>query len=362
MLIMSESWRQRAANGKPAVGALRKGPGATGSPKPRKLSTATKRYAGARKSGERLLPSMERFLLTLDDERESENLLHVSDLVKNEWCPRALYYRVNGVRPEVEAHSFQLQNIFDYGTESHLKFQRRWRDMGDLWGKWLCKACDATWLGQSPGACPKCGAPKYAIRYREVPLANPALMLVGNADAEIRDKSGIVLVEVKTVGEGTFRVEAPKMLMQYTSKVTWEDGHVENMVDMKQLWKDLSRPLPSHRRQGATYIELRKALPDQPPVDTIVYLYEHKGNQGLKEFVVQADPKAAEEVFKRANDVVWAHKRQQPPRCVEGRGGCKLCQPYEQEARRGNSGNQTRPAAGRPGTRRPVYSGGQRIG
>lgn len=305
---------------------------------------------------------MERYLLSLDDERISENLLHVSDLVKNEWCPRMLYYRICGVRPKLDAVSFQLQNIYDYGTETHLKFQRRHRDMGVLWGKWLCKACGATWLGLSPQACPKCGVPSYAIRYREVPLADPDLLLVGNADEEVRDADGNVLVEIKTVGEGTFRIEVPKMLAQYTSKVTWEDGRVESMVDIKQLWKDLNRPLPSHRRQGATYIELRKALPDQPPVDAIVYFYEHKGNQGLKEFVVQADQKAADEVFARANDVVWGYKRQRAPRCLEGRDGCKLCQPYEQEARRGNSGNQTRPAAGRPGTRRPVFSGGQRIG
>lgn len=355
---MTSAWQRRLEAGKPVASARQNGSAVTGSPK-EKLPQSVKRYVGARRSGGRLLPSMERYLLTVEDERGGENLLHVSDLTKNVWCPRMLYYRVNGVRPQIESVHFQLQNIYDYGTETHLKFQRRWREMGVLWGRWACLECEKSWRGMSPEECPRCHI-RNAIMYAEVPLARRELFLVGNADGEVRDADGNVLVEIKTMAEGTFRMEVPKLLGQYTRMVTLEDGKAEKQVDIKQLWSDMRRPLPSHSRQGQTYVELRKGMLDQPPVDGIVYLYEHKGNQGLKEFVVQPDPTIAEEVLGRAANVVWSLNRNQAPRCLEGRDGCKLCQPYEEEFKRGNGGKAVVTPQVQP-RRRPVYSGSERV-
>lgn len=323
------------------------------------MPESVKRYAGARKSGPRLLTSMERYLLTVEDERGNDNLLHVSDLVKDkDWCPRMLYYRMNGVRPEIEVVRFQLQNIFDYGSETHLKFQRRWRDMGVLWGRWKCLECKKSWRGMPPEKCVRCGLTNTVV-YAEVPLADPDLLLVGNADAEIRDEQGNVLVEIKTVAEGTIRAELPNLLGEYTRTVTLEDGSTEKHVDIKQLWTDLRRPMPSHRRQGQTYLALRAKNTEEPPVEGIVFLYESKQSQGLKEFEVSPDAKVAEEVLGRAADVTWSVKRGQPMRCPKGRDGCKLCQPYEEEVRRGN-GYTPAAAAPTPG-RRPVFSGGSRV-
>jgi CRISPR/Cas system-associated exonuclease Cas4 (RecB family) len=297
---------------------------------------------------------MERYLLTVLDERSQDNLIHVSDLVKNTWCPRMLYYRANGVRPPLEPTSFMMQNIYDYGSGAHLKYQQRWRDMCVLWGRWKCLACRRTWVDDTPAdGCIRCGVPLECIEYCEVPLADPSVMLVGNADAEVRDTDGNVLVEVKTVAEGTFRAEVPKLLGQYTRTVTLEDGKEEKQVDLKQLWRDLRRPLPSHSRQGQTYIYLRSLVKQQPPVDGIIFLYESKNNQALKEFEVTADDTVAKEVLDRAKDVKFYIDRGRPPKCPNG--GCALCAPYEEEAQRGNRSTQTT-------TRKPVYSGSVRVG
>lgn len=300
---------------------------------------------------------MERYLLTVEDERGNDNLLHVSDLVKDKWCPRMLYYRMGGVRPEIEPIHFQLQNIFDYGSETHLKFQRRWRDMGVLWGRWKCLECKKSWRGMPPLKCVRCGLVNTVV-YAEVPLADPDLLLVGNADAEIRDTQGNVLVEIKTVAEGTIRAELPNLLREYTREVILPDNSTEKQVDIKQLWKDLRRPMPSHRRQGQTYTYLRGKMTDEPPVEGIVFLYESKQSQGLKEFEVEPDKKVAEEVLGRAADVAWSVNQGRPLRCPEGRDGCKLCQPYEEEVRRGSNTPQAAAPAPR---RRTVYSGGQRV-
>lgn len=356
---MSDAWKRRLKQGTPGSGASTNGRAATGSrgvqtstTTPQKLSADAKRFAKARRGG-RLTTPMERYLITQLDERGQDNLLHVSDLVKNKWCPRMLYYRMHGIRPELESISFQLQNIFDYGSEAHGKYQGRWKDMGVLWGRWECMACNRKWLGMPLLRCDHCGAPGECIRYMEVPLADPEVLLIGNADGEIRDADGNVLAEIKTVGEGTFRTEAPKLLGQYTETATFENGTTEKQVNMKSLWKDLTRPLPSHSRQGQTYIALRALVKGEPPVDGISYLYEHKGNQGLKEFMVLPDQTVADQVLGRAKDVAWAIGRGMPPRCAEGRGGCDLCTPYEQEAKKD--------AHDTPPPRRAIYSGGARV-
>lgn len=302
---------------------------------------------------------MERYLLTVPDERGNDNLLHVSDLTKNIWCPRMLYYRMNGVRPEQEARFFQLQNILDHGSTAHLKYQARWRDMGVLWGRWKCMSCHKSWLGEVPiEGCIRCGVPLTCVEYMEVPLAAPELLLVGNSDAEVRDPDGNVLVEIKTVAEGTFRVDVPKLLGEYTGTIINEQGKPEKRVDIVQLWKDLRRPVPSHMRQGETYVELRKRMKDEPPIDGIVYWYESKHSQGLKEFFLEPNPSVAKQVLDRAADVTFAIKRKIPPRCPEGRDGCKLCQSYEEEVRK--NGGVTAPTEA-PRKRGVLLSGGKPV-
>jgi hypothetical protein len=93
-------------------------------------------------------------------------------------------------------------------------------------------------------------------------------------------------------------------------------------------------------------------MKDQPPVDGIVFLYESKNTQSVKEFFVEEDDSVSSEVLGRAADVSFAVIRGVPPRCPEGKDGCSLCAPYYQEVQRQNSGSSGR---------RAVISGGRPV-
>lgn len=303
--------------------------------KPVKATGQMARWGAARKTGGRLLPKVEQFLMTAGrDEDRPTDVIHPSELCKNDFCERAVAMRLLGLPVPLEELPYVRENIFDEGHTIHDKHQRRWWRMGVLWGRWICLYCDHRWLDQSPSECLQCGAGAECLKYGEVPLSSERHRIAGHSDGEIRDEDGNALTEIKSMSKGSLRMEAPQLLSSHTHKVRDYKEREYTMYDHDAMWRELRQPLGNASRQGQLYLALRTFATERlgwPPVDGIDFIYENKHTQAVKEFWVAPDLDLQEELLDRALDVVWAVERGQPPRCPKGRNGCAHCAPYEKE-------------------------------
>ena len=228
----------------------------------------------AAKSHERLLPKVEAVVSQQMKERNSfRDTLHnhPSDLAKNDWCPRATYYKITGSGVSNPEHSnLRRLNIFAEGNAIHTKWQNWMWQTGCLVGNWRCNKCEHGWMGKSPEQCPECMSTD--LSYREVPIFDEKHMIIGHADGEWEDAQGRALVEIKSVGLGTIRWDAPDLY----------EGYEKGDLSLDDLWKRIKRPLVPHRRQINLYMYCKK-------IDNAIVIYEWKPSQEIKEFHLKYD-------------------------------------------------------------------------
>lgn len=250
-----------------------------------------------------------------------QDIIHPSEMAKTGWCPLSTYLRITACReaanPYLKAPEFigvQLLNIFDEGHMIHDKWQKRLRDMGELWGNWACSFCSYEIKGELyPGKWCSC-CEGGSLIYREVPLQAPQYLIYGHADGAVPSKNA--LIEIKSVGAGTVRIEAPDI---YSAN---SEGQ---KIDLQGLWKDIKEPFPSHMRQGQLYLHLCALM--GLPYTQIVFIYESKFNQGVKEFVVKYDPEFCTEMMEACETIRDAFTGVgSPPKCPTGT--CKDCERY----------------------------------
>lgn len=271
-------------------------------PKPtqRKLTPALKVRAEVRKQNSVLLGDIQAHVVkqvAQGDADRRTDIIHPSEMAKTDWCPRATCYRILGHLPADEAIGYGTASIFETGNTAHTKWQRWLAQMGRLYGKWDCSSNCGWWdEGISLLECPNCGA---LTRYKEVPLDGEDRYLVaGHADGAVLDINS--LIEIKTIGTGTIRIEEPELVRKHTKKTI--DG--KTVLDLDSLWNGIKRPFPSHRRQGQIYLHL--ANKTGLKVDRIVFLYENKANQQPKEFSISYDPDVTHDLFELARDIKFA--------------------------------------------------------
>jgi hypothetical protein len=298
-----------------------------------------------------------------------QDVIHPSEMAKEDWCPRSTYLRIKACREADDAYlkpaesyvGVQLLNIFDEGHAIHDKWQRRLWDMGLLAGKWKCVLCDTIWEDTSPSRCPNVNSCRSGIypedweghrntlTYREVPLKADQYLISGAADGAIPLKNA--LIEIKSVGVGTARIEAPDIFKANS------DGQ---KIDLQGLWKDIKEPFPSHIRQGQLYLRLCEIM--GKPYDQIVFLYESKFNQGAKEFVVKYDSTYTDSMIDMAFKITKALDGEGfSPECPTGTS-CKECEVYDgtdkpDSIRLGNSAPKTEPPI--QGTESPIKTSGR---
>lgn len=252
-----------------------------------------------------------------------QDIVHPSETVKDSWCPLATYYRIKACREAdnpylkpAETIAPQLLNIFDEGHYIHDKWQRRLWQMGRLAGRWTCTLCNGSFNATSPSQClgSHCKADRKFLIYNEVGLRADEYLLSGHADGAIPDLNA--LIEIKSVGAGTVRIEAPDVYNKNSNG---------SSIDFQGLWKDIKEPFPSHIRQGQLYLALCAQV--GLPYDQIIFIYEAKFNQGVKEFVVKYDPEVSKSTLLKCSDIVSALDLNGPlPECPTGT--CKDCEKY----------------------------------
>lgn len=257
----------------------------------------------------------------------SSQVIHPSEICKPDACPREIYYRLSGWKIPLDSHPFGLEVIFAQGHAYHEKWQSWVWDIGKLRGSFGCLACGASFEDTSPTECSVCQSPRHALVYLEVPVSIPDLRIGGKSDGDIdldpsdgNPNPGDPLLEIKSVGTGTVRFEAPALIARNT-KTVLIDGVEKSWTDWDALWRDIRHPFPTHLRQGAIY----GAAMDRPEM---VFIYEFKPTGAVKEFVVKHDFEMAEPAFEVARAVLTALEKGRRPKCPSD--GCKGCTAYEE--------------------------------
>ena len=286
-----------------------------------KPSGTLKEFLKTKKSDSRLVGPVERHMLTKPiDTSRRQDVLHPSELVKNTFCKKSAYFKLLGHTEEEQRPSLRLRSIFDEGHTIHAKWQGWLEEMGNLYGAWLCAYCDRYFWALSPDNCPGCNNHSY-LKYKEVPLFDDELRISGHADGWVIGLGEPFIIEIKSIGAGTIRMEQPALLAN-------NDG------DLSKAWRDIRRPFPTHLRQGQLYLEVirrMKVAGHFPNIDIpqeCVFIYELKADQSYKEFVVSADQEIISDCLDTAFEIVHAVRVGQVPDCTVR--NCKSCAQFKE--------------------------------
>lgn len=273
------------------------------------MATDLQKFLDAKKTDTRLIGDIERFLLKKPRDKRRTDVLHPSEIIKSDWCHKYSYYLLNGGEPKTEKPSLRLQNIFDEGHYIHAKWQNRFAEMGVLYGYWYSDTDNTGMWGLSS----EVNSGPTVYEYREVPLVYEPLRIHGHADGWIRGIKDDCLIEIKSIGAGTLRWEAPDLLYD-------ADG------DLTKAWKNIRRPFRGHLLQGQMYLELARRQFGEDAPKEIVFIYELKADQDYKEFTVKADYEIVSRIFFSAEKLIKAVENGKMPDCnVNPEEGCKSC-------------------------------------
>ena len=276
-----------------------------------------KSFLNTTKRETRLMGAVERHLIKKPFDERNMSVIHPSDIIKPEWCALAQYHALRGNYKEVrEKPTLRLASIFAEGHSIHAKWQGWLEEMGVLYGKWYCETDNAwTW-----GLSSEVNNGPSIYEYREVPLSSAKHKISGHADGWVKKIGDDFLIEIKSIGAGTLRFEAPAIIAE-------ADGDVE------KAWRNIRQPFKAHLLQGQIYLHLAHLMVEEGLLESapeeIVFIYELKANQDYKEFVVKYNYEFVKDIFEKALDVSWAVDNLRPPVCnIDPVNGCKRCEPY----------------------------------
>ena len=281
-------------------------------------SATFKKFLEAGKSGGRVLPHVDRHLLARprDNDRPT-NVLHPSEMVRDDWCHRASYFLLQGAEPAEEPASrrgLRTYVVFQTGHAIHDLWQSLFAKMGVLHGRWKCNQCGYldSIISNSP-ACPLHGS-ETTWTYKEVPVRSKALRISGHADGILTGFGEPLLLEIKSMGEGTFLFEDP---------VAWAAAD----RNYAKAWSSLQSPFLKHILQAQLYMKLLEGE-NLAPQEAVI-LYHSKGNNEYKEFIIQKSDFGIAPLLEAAKRVVDAVEAGTPPSCnVGGASGCAKCKEY----------------------------------
>lgn len=287
-----------------------------------KPSGALKKFVEAGKLPTRVLGSVERHMLAKPrDVSRRSDVIHPSAMVKATWCHRAQYFELLGHAPSKSSNPSSLKQllVFEEGHRIHARWQSWFGEMGKLYGIWECSECRHTAWGTGFNECAlHCGGVYW--HYKEVTVKNEALRIQGHADGWLKGFGDDLLLEIKSVGEGTIRWEAPEMMAEHGG-------------DFKKVWDNLKSPFGTHIMQAQVYMKLLEYMnPDDHPKEAL-FLYEAKPTQEVKEFVIPKSDFGVTELFDAAKMIVDSVDAGTPPRCnVNGSDLCGSCRDFDVES------------------------------
>jgi len=281
--------------------------------KPQKIASKNlKAFLDANKRVSRITGPLERYILAREPEFRDQSYLHPSDLIKSEWCALHAYHQLTGNYVATQDKpTLRTQSIFDEGHAIHHKWQTWIKQMGNLYGLWSLRDGTTEWGTSLDGD------------YREVPLQSKKHKIKGHSDGWVKGLGNDFLIEIKSMGAGTIRMEAPSILIGANG-------------DLEAAWRAIKQPFRSHMLQGQVYLHLCHLMVEEGLIESapesIVFIYELKANQDYKEFEVMYDPEYVADIFENALDVAWAVDNKRPPACnIDPVNGCKRCATFRED-------------------------------
>jgi hypothetical protein len=270
-----------------------------------------------------VLKKLDLYLLQLED-KDEDRRWDINSPSMSSQCSRAIYYSRTGVERDAFHIDARTHRIFDNGTHYHLRMQKYLTDMG------IVLMC-------------------------EVPAFDKDLEIQGSADGIIKlNEHELGILELKSINSGQYAklidaLEKHKEQAQcYMSCIEKQRQYIQSIIKSPyQLKKylrakstfDYYAKMYDHLKSGSHYtreeklnyrvgqhIELDRILWHTPrPINKMIFLYENKDTQELKEFCVgwnQERVDMLEKKFKTINRCIKKHKV--PPR--EGKSkSCEMC-------------------------------------
>jgi hypothetical protein len=240
---------------------------------------------------DKLVTRTARYIQRIGDDSDHRTGIYPAEMSHNDRCIRAIVYRLSGVESLPVPTSIVSELVFNHGNTSHEWWQDKWWGMGILKGVFHCRACGLSWEDISPLSCPRCDMSKYMLNYKEVPFKSERYNMVGRADADTTTDG---LIEIKTIGVGSIRWEAPHLVEKHGT-------------DWDALWRDIKHPFPSHRRQGQLYCYFLER-------DEIKFIYDPKFvSAAPKEFVVKFSKDYIDQILDDCDDINGMVARNKTP-------------------------------------------------
>lgn len=282
------------------------------------------RLQAAKQGQKPVIPLVREYLQKRHSEDSDRNpwVVHPSEMAKKDWCERATFHRISSGVVFPESFNFTLQAIFDEGHQIHDKWQQWLRGTGELWGDWRCELCNAWQHARAARdlLCAPCALGPHGERiphqwhYEEVGLTSG--IISGHEDGAVYDR----LIEIKSVGLGTLRHDAPGVLAKFYRKTV-------KCYDLDGLWAALKQPLASHVRQANVYMYLAQQMGGEyGRFSQASIVYEFKPNQQSKEFSIRISDEILDPLLERLKPLEAGRL----PACPYG--GCKKCRPYDEAA------------------------------
>jgi hypothetical protein len=263
----------------------------------------------------RVIGQVDKYLLSRPPSKRSSLVIHPSEMASASWCHRAQYFWLKGEKPKHEPVGLRKALIFAHGHSIHSNWQNWFHEMGKLKGKWFCTVCKAEYFGlpsDHPGDC------KYNVVYEEVPLFFDPLKIAGQADGWLVDFGDPLLLEIKSIGEGSIRWYAPEIAYAHSN--------------FSEMWEAIKVPFLEHIQQAQVYMKLMELMGLVNAPKEALILYEAKGTHEVKEFVVSKSDFGVSELFDHAAQIIGALDGGVAPTCnINGADGCNKCSHYTEE-------------------------------
>ncbi len=276
-----------------------------------KPTGALKKFVDVGKKPTRVIGSVERHVLSTPRDRDKSrrnDVIHPSAMAKSTWCYRAQYFELLGYEPNKDPNKASMKQllVFEEGHRIHDRWQGWFGEMGRLYGRWQCTKCSKYEWTMGYSDC-SCGG--SFTEYKEVPVHNEELRIYGHADGWLKGFGDDLLLEIKSIGEGTIRWEAPDMLIQHG--------------DFKKAWDYMHTPFSTHIMQAQIYMKLLEHMDPTNHPKEAVFIYESKPTQEVKEFIVPKSDFGIIELFDAAKMIVESAQDGIVPTCNVG--GANLC-------------------------------------
>lgn len=216
-------------------------------------------------------------------------------------CSRSVYFGRIGLPPDFPGNEPRLQRIFDNGTYTHIRLQRYLLENGILLDD-------------------------------EAPLYNKEYQIMGTTDGLLLDKdNSIAVLEIKSInsmGFASLKDAKPEHKMQ-ASIYMYCLNSMRNLLLLgkrEQLEQEYYYKLDSFLEDGKKYSKKEKVarkfeefkktldwLTKYPkPIKKVIFLYENKDTQELKEFPY-ADKEATVKALEKFTDINNAVKEKRVP-------------------------------------------------